>query len=383
MPPVASAQRRRPWMGLASGMVVLMTLATVGRASAQTAPSALGVGASYEFYNFSDATAADMQSLSLLTVPVAGRAALGRGFDLVLSGAFGSARMVRTDGTATTLSGLTDTQLRLSYGSPNGVVTVTGIALLPTGQTRQTADEADVAGAIAADVLPFSITNWGSGGGGGASIALAQSFGASALGVSLGYVVAAQFKPLEATSFAYRPGNQLHVRVAADHDFGVSGKLSLQMSYQHFGDDQYDGANLFRSGDRIEATSSYAFGVGARSSGMVYAGYLRRQHGTFVSGAGIAPAQNLFIFGGAARMPLGSTVLEPRIDVRALGQAPGVGRGYTAGIGGSLEWRASRSVMVIPTVLGRFGHVSLPQGSATGLTGADIGLALRFGRPRF
>jgi hypothetical protein len=266
--------------------------------------------------------------------------------------------------------------VRLTATLGRDVVTISAIAQLPTGTSELTAEEADAAGMFAADVLPFRITNWGTGGGIGLSTALAQPVGEFAVGLSLGYVVAREFEPV-VDDFQYRPGNQLHVRAAIDRTFGNSGKGALAVTYQRFGDDQADGENLFKTGDRIQGLASWSFIAGNQGSGVVYAGYLHRSEGEYLTFEELQPAQRLAFGGIGARLPMGSAVVQPMADLRVHGGDEGAGSGYTLGLSGSLELPVGRA-MLVPTLRGRFGNVELSSGLDSGFTGGEVGLAVRF-----
>lgn len=362
---------------LVAGAAILPAAAAAQRPAGGPMPLSVGIGLSYEAYSFANPTASGIRSVSLLTVPFAAGTSVTNGLEAGVSGAFAYGHLVRSDQSTTSLSGLTDTQLSLSFQTPGGGLRVTAMGVLPTGQARQTTDQADLAGIVAADVLPFRITNWGTGGGAGGSVALARSLGETNIGASVGYIMAAQFRPISGVPYYYRPGSQLHVRAAVDHTYGVAGKLSAVVSYQHFANDRYAGANLYHSGDRLMGTVSYAFAMGARSSGLVYGGVLHRQHGSSLTGAGVEAAQTLGLFGGALRIPAGAAVIQPRVDVRALGRAGG-GGGYVAGAGASVAW-TSGGVTIAPMLMGRFGNAKVFGGESSGITGLDIGLGLRFG----
>lgn len=357
-------------------LLALLVLAPT--AHAQNPWGSVGAGASFELYHFNSPDQVDLKTLSLLTLPFQAQANLSRQLTLAVSGAFANGRLERADGTTSTVSGLTDTQVRMTLGLGRDLVTITGIALLPTGKSKLTLDEVDVAGAIAADVFPFAISNWGSGGGFGLSTAVAYPLGSGfAGGLSVGYVVAREFEPIQDNQFSYRPGNQLHVQAAIDRTFGSAGKVALQLSMQKFQDDQLDGANLYQAGDRWQATGSYAFAAGARSSGIAYVGYLRRQHGTYIDENRIAPAQNLAFAGIGLRVPAGTGVLEPRVNIRVL-NTDGDSKGYTTGIGASGDWTVG-AVSLRPSALARFGSVTVNAGQKSGFTGFDLGMGLRFG----
>lgn len=342
-------------------------------AHAQTAT--VGGGAVFETYRFSDAEKIDIDALTLLTTPFGATVRFTRAVSLQVSGAWARGELERPDGSGATISGLTDTDVRLSATLGRDAVTITAIAQLPTGVAELTEREADAAGMFAADVLPFRVTNWGAGGGLGLSTAVAQPVGEFALGLAAGYVVAREFEPVVGSA-QYRPGNQLHITGAIDRTFGTSGKASLSVTYQRFGEDEADGANLFRTGDRIQALGSYAFATGPTGSGVVYGGYLHRARGEFIGLNEFDPSRGLVFAGAGLRLPAGTAVLQPAVDLRAqTGDGPA---GFTLGVGGSAELPLGASVRLVPTVRGRFGNVELATGSSSGFAGAEAGLLVRF-----
>lgn len=366
------------------GLALLAAAPSAAHAQQQTGWR-LGGGVGYETYHFADPAAAGFRNLSLLTVPFAARAPLYRGVTFDVSGAWARGDLERPDGTHATLDGATDTQLRLEIPLVRDQATIGAVVVLPSGKATLTQAEAQVAGVVAADLLPFRISSWGTGGGAGMTAALAHSFGPIGLGVAGSYLVGRQFDLVESGSFAYRPGDQLRLRVAADADVGSSGKASLQVTMLRSSDDRLNGANLYRSGDRLEAIGSYAFATGARSSAILYGGALHRSEATFLVQQPTTPAlpsQNLFLAGGGLRLPIGRSAILPTADVRLLRSADGLGQGYTAGIGGSAELPLGRAVTLLPTLRGRFGRVLVSQGENSNFTGADIGLSIRFGSTR-
>lgn len=343
--------------------------------AAQNVTVDAGAGAIFETYRFSDATDIDIDALNLLSTPFGATVHFTRRVSLRISGAWARGELRRPNGDEAEITGLTDTDVRLSAILGRDVVTVTAIAQLPTGVSELTADEADAAGMFAADVLPFRVTNWGSGGGFGLSTAVAQPVGEFAVGLAVGYVVAREFEPLAEQPAQYRPGNQLQVRGAIDRTFGTSGKASLAATYMRFSDDEYDGQNLFRTGDRIQVLGSYAFAAGASSSAIAYAGYLHRGEGEFVQQDEFEASQGLFFGGGGMRMPAGGVVIQPGVDLRV--QTGGGTTGYTVGLGGTVEVPLGAALLV-PTLRGRVGTAELGSGEQSGFTGAEAGVAIRF-----
>jgi hypothetical protein len=365
---------------LAVAAMLLTTLSPTAMASAQSAMGAPVIGATvaWESYTFADPAAAGIRSIALLTAPFAVRlrnSAIG----LELGGAWASGTLVREDGTSSTLSGPTDIDVRafLAFGRDRVVVAVTGAA--PTGRSALRREEAEVAGVISADLLPFRISNWGSGGGLGASALVAVPVAGFGVGVSGGYRVAREFEPLDGEALVYRPGDELSIRAAVDRSIGAAGKLAFQVAVQRYADDAIGGENLYRSGNRTHALGSWSFAAGGQGSGAVYAGVLRRARGTYLDRTEVTPAQDLVLLGGGVRRQAGGVVLMPSVDARFFRSADGVGQGYAAGVGGSVELPLGGATL-IPAARLRIGRVLVREDAETGLTGFDLGFTARLGR---
>lgn len=366
------------------GVAAALLAATATGLGAQTqgGASSIGLGGAFETYRFGDEAVTGIESITLLTVPFTAGAQLGGGIGLSVRGEWARGSMKLADGGTSTLDGLTDTEVRATFSTGRDLFTFTAIALLPTGRDLLTADEVEVAGVVGADVLPFRVTNWGSGGGLGGSAALAVPIGDFGAGVSVGYVVTRDYEPIETSpSFMYRPGNQLHVTAALDRTVGASGKFGLRASLLTYDADRANDVNLYRAGNRLEAVASYAFASGARSSAIVWGGVHHRDAGAFeepTARTAVVPASDILLAGGALRIPAGTGVLQPSLDIRVVSGSDGVSRGYIAGAGVSAELPAGR-VVLAPVVRARFGSVEPQDGASSSVVGADIGMVIRFG----
>jgi hypothetical protein len=352
------------------------------RAWAQSA--SIGAGAYLQRYNFAKPEMLGIESITLSTIPFGARLPALRRLSFEVTGAYASGRLVRTDGSEATISGVTDTDVRASVSVVPDRLVLSATWIVPTGHSTQTLEEADVAGAVAADLLPFRISNWGSGGGFGIDAATTTTMGSFNVGLALGYSVAEEFEPIADDERAYLPGNSLNVRVAADRNVGSSGKLAIQFGVQRFGDDALDGKNLYRSGNRYQGILSYAFAAGARASGVTWGGWLRREQGTFLDaslfGSGQdTPAQDLILLGGGLRIPVGTGALMPAVDARIFRSSDGENQGYGFGAGMEAELPIG-ALRLLPSVRARFGSVLVREGVESGYTGIEAGVTLRLAR---
>lgn len=340
-----------------------------------------GTGIQFQSFSFDEEGRTGIESISLLTVPLAARAALGSRTRLEMRGHWAQGSLVRDGGEEVTIQGITDTRVSLSADVVPGIVTVTAVGVLPTGEDGFDQDQLELAGAIASDLLPFRISHWGSGGGGGLFVTAVHSFGLTGVGVDLGYQRAGEFTVDEATAGAYRPGDQFQVTAAVDRIVGGAGKLTLRLDGSFFRDGELDGTNVFRSGSRLGAVGSYSYPLGPASSGLFYAGYRHRSEGTFLVDLDPRPSQGVAVAGAAIRTPGLGGVLTPSVDLRALRRDDGVDQGWSVGLGGSGEW-GTQVVTVVPTARFRFGSVGVREDVTSGFLGLDLSMQLRFGAGR-
>lgn len=337
-------------------------------------------GAAFERYSFGTAEALDIESLTLFSAPFAATLQAGRSLSFRLSGAWARANLVHADGQEATLTGLTDTELNARLQTADGRAALTAIVLLPTGTESLTYEEMFVAGAIAADLLPFRVTNWGTGGGAGASLALATPFGPYSAGVSVGYVVAREYEPLSETQFDYRPGDQLHIRAAIDRIIGRTSKLAVKVDWRSYGEDQASGTNIFQTGDRLQIVGSFDFAIG-RGTAIAYAGWLNRKKGEFSPPPDILPAQDLIFTGLGMRTAVGRSILVPSVDLRVFDSDGADRKGYMLGAGTALELDVGGN-RIAPGARFRFGNVESADGPSSGFSGLDLGMTILFGGGR-
>jgi hypothetical protein len=362
-----------------AALVVLAVLPMPSHAQSLAASAA--AGASFETYEFLTPRVFGVERLSLASLPFGARVRPLEPLQVEVRGAFARGSLSRADGSTANVAGLTDTELRATWALPGGIASVTAGYLLPTGQASQTLDEIEVAGLIASDLIPFNVSNWGSGGGFGVSAAAAVPAGAFAVGVSAGYTAGRSFTPLADDEWSYMPGSELRLRAAVDRTFGRATKAALVLDLQRYGDDEIDGERAYRAGNRIQAMSSLTFAAGWRASGVAYLGVLHRDAGRFAIESLETPAMDVIMAGTGLRIPVGTAVVLPLIDVRVLRRADGLGQGVLTGIGASVELPVGGAVL-IPTLRGRVGRSSMWKGVDSSVRGMEVGLALRAGVAR-
>jgi hypothetical protein len=339
-----------------------------------------GAGAIVEGYNYDDPAAGGRESLLLVTAPFFLDATFARNFYFRLDGAYAWGQETLVNGDEIRLQGLTDTNMRLDYTFGQDAVIISALASLPTGNASLTAREAGLAGAIAADLLPFRISNWGAGGYFGAQVSAARQFGGLGTGLSVSYLAPGEFEPLEDNPVTYQPGQQLRVQLALDGQLGRNGQGSLLLGWQNNQDDVSEGTNLYQSGTRFDITGSYSFAAGYRSAGVAYGGWYHRDTGTYIDGiVPDIPAQDLILLGIAMRRPQGRGWMLPRADARIFRRADGTNQGWLVSLGTSVETATSGTIWV-PTFSFRAGKLVVAENAESWIYGLELGISVGVGR---
>jgi hypothetical protein len=372
---------RMPLLGLL--VVLLHSIGIATPLDAQVGGLSAGAGAAFQTYRFDKSEATNIESISLATVPFALGIGLPASSRLEVSGAYARALLTRSSGSDSKIEGLTDTRISLHIPAPGQSVGISAVAVLPTGITTPTREEAQVAGAIASDLLPFNISHWGTGGGGGMVLDAARDVAGVGVEIAASYFLYREHDAAESVGLAaYRPGSQLAVQVGMAQNIGRVGRATLQLSHQRQGEDRLADENLFRAGNRTQVIGSYAFRLGRSHSGIFYAGGQRRDRGTaLVDLSTDVPSQWLVVGGAGLRIPLsGSVVLLPAIDGRIYRRGDGLGQGFLGGLGGVLEIPIG-PLTLLPEVRGHLGRVLIRERSESGLLGLDLGLTISRGGP--
>jgi len=202
--------------------------------------------------------------ISEFAVPLWTFVPITQAFSMDVGTAYASSRVKPAAGPTSTITGLTDTQVRASYVIGTDAVVLTAGLNLPTGQSTAKLDQLQAATLIGSDFLAFPITSMGTGFGFTGGAAFARSVGAWNLGFGGSVRRSSAYDPFEVdnagTRFRYVPGNEYRGRLGADRLAG-NGRVSLGLTYSTFGHDMVDSA-VYNSGDRWIAQASYGGMVG-------------------------------------------------------------------------------------------------------------------------
>jgi hypothetical protein len=213
------------------------------------------------------------------------------------------------------ISGLTDTQIRANYVLGSDFIVLTAGVNLPTGHANVSASQQLAGGLIGSDFLAFPISNMGSGFGGTGGLAVARPLGDWNLGFGLSLRRSAQYDPFDAAggpALHYRPGNEYRARFGVDRAAGT-GRVALGLTYSTFGNDNLAGS-LYNTGNRWLTQASYNNTLGAGQ--LVLNGWnLFRTRGT-LSDSSLLGHENIFNGSAAYGVTLGSLLIEPNVEGR-------------------------------------------------------------------
>jgi len=180
------------------------------------------------------------EKISELSVPLFFVIPVATGFNVDIGTAFASVQLTRrvdSAGVITTtkssLSGLTDTQLRLNYTLGQDYVVLTAGLNLPTGSATLDPDQVEAATRIGSDFFTFPVSGFGSGFGVTGGVAVARPVGAWNLGFGASVRHSSEYEPFRNTagsSTKYQPGPEYCARFRVDRPMGT-GRVLLGLIY--------------------------------------------------------------------------------------------------------------------------------------------------------
>ncbi|MEX2048973.1 MAG: hypothetical protein WEB90_05290 [Gemmatimonadota bacterium] len=370
-------------------LTLIGALSAIG-ASAQDAT----VGARIEAYALSESEGLLLKSMHLVTTPVEVRVPVSSSIALAVSAAYADARATLRNGETSRVSGPVDT--RVSVAVSRAGFLLRGVAVLPTGEVVSSLEEAVVVGVMSADLMPFALTQWGTGGGFSGDVAYGFVGADLAIRLSAGASLRAGSRPLGSVGYTFEPGREIRGRIGIDAPAGEASLVSLLFGYQRFAADAYGGRNVFTTGSRMDALVSYSFPLGAAEGGLAYAGVYRlgpasseltadvlNALGAVVVGTGARAPRTVLVGGTELRVRRGSVAYVPRADVRLVRSQDGVGQGWLASLGGraelgSLAGLLGGRVHVEPALALRVGRLVAVEGAGSSILGWEAGATLRW-----
>lgn len=278
--------------------------------------------------SFGYGSGAAKRSVSQSTMPFVVLLPISERFSMDLSTAFASSAVAVNGAAVSSISGLTDTQVRGNYALGESMLITAGLNL-PTGQYLIPASQQEAAGQIGNDFLNYGVSTMGTGFALTGGVAYARPIGTWNLGLGSSLRKATRFDAFEVDSAPLRftPSDELRLRVGVDRPIG-DGQIELGLSYSAFGVDVAD-TTTYSTGDRIIATAGWSFPVrGVRA--YLSAWNLFRLAGEQLGGP--APGENVFNITGGASFEVREILLQPTAELR-LWQVDGIQAGNLVNLG--------------------------------------------------
>jgi hypothetical protein len=258
------------------------------------------------------------ETISEFTLPIFVVIPVSSAFSFDVGTAYTSARVQPNGsaaGEASTVSGLTDTQIRANLSLGTDFVVLTAGLNIPTG--KETASQAEQLAAfrIGNDFLAFPISNMGTGFGATAGLAIARPIGSWNLGFGGSLRQSTSYEPFvdnTGTRPRFQPGNEYRGRLGLDHALGT-GRFAVGFTYSKFGSDDI-GGSVYNTGDRYIAQMGFNNSFGGTSL-LVNAWDLYRRSGTIFTGDKTGPENIANVLLGVGFRTMGG-VLEPSVELR-------------------------------------------------------------------
>ena len=321
---------------------------------------------------------ATAKTVSQLSVPMVLVLPFGSRFNVDIATAFATSDVKVNGATASSISGLTDTQVRGNFTLGNDAVVFTVGANLPTGQYKIAEDKADAAGQIGNDFLIFPTSSYGSGFSATGGVALARSLGEWNVGVAGSFRKSSRFDAFEGVgatggkeTLTFMPADEVRARIGADRTVG-SGRLALGVTFSSFGNDELANTT-YATGNRFIGQASLYVPVGTTDvwlSGWSLYRAKGQQYG------GDAPPETVLNGAVSVGFHLGDVLIEPSFEGRNW-QVDGTQAGVLGNTGLRVRW-GTGPFTLIPSAMFQFGKLyPLGGGNSIDLTGWRMALTLR------
>jgi hypothetical protein len=257
-------------------------------------------------------------------IPFVMVAPLGDRMSADLTGHYADAKVSTTGQPDQTLSGLTDTQVRLLYTLNRDRAVASLSFNLPTGQHTLTAQQFGVYGAVGSNYLSFPVSDFGTAFGVTGGVALAMPAGAWNVGVSgaVRYTGSYTLFADSAGGQGYKPGVEFRGRLGVDRLMGQKSRLLLGLTASTFSSDELSGPSTSTVGSgklapglRVIGDAGWASALGSATLTIGVWDYYRVQ-GTFTNTADSAfktPSEN--VLNAEARLTFAAA---PRVSVAPL-----------------------------------------------------------------
>lgn len=277
----------------------------------------------YESYAFkTDVGSLQLKNVAEMAVPVGIDVRLGRVADLAVSTGWANVKLESKNASVLpdqTISGVLDTEARLSLNVIPSRLMILVSGAIPTGVKTVSQNELAVLGALSSDVIGFAAPQMGSGGNIGGGFAGAIPVGQFAVGLGGTYKLPLSYVPVSDRADELKPGQEFRFRAGLEGPLARRTYMRVAGIYALRSKDEIDSDLQNGVGNRIVAYLSLNQGIGT-STLVVYGFNVFRSNPQIeatATGAAVLPRGNLTAAGVRWTFPIGpNTSVGPRAEVR-------------------------------------------------------------------
>ncbi len=363
-------------------LIPTLLLLPAAAASQQQITASVNTAFMAESYTFQEGFAYD--KLTELSVPIGLDLQFGERTQLSISTGWANIDL-KSQNPATlpdqTLSGVIDTEARLTVNVIPSRLSLIAGGVVPTGIKTVAQDELAVLGAISSDVIGLSTNELGNGGNVGMGFVGAIPLGRFAVGYGATFRTAFSYQPVSGDVAELRPGNEARLRLGFEGPVGLRSYVRLAGIYALRQKDELGGEIQNGVGDRLVGYVSFNQAVG--SSSLILYGFDVYRSGPRLEATALGsqplPKGNLFAAGVRWEFRVGSQgLIAPRAEFRNSDQAPiddpsgAVGKaGRSVRGGADFRYQANRNFAIVLQADGLTGYTVLQdvQYDVTGFKG--------------
>lgn len=254
----------RPSLVLAPIVLWAASLAAQGSDAVYARVNALS---GFEVRGFSFDSGLSVTRASQWHLPFAFVAPIGRRLSVDVSASYQSSSLTTLSGTET-ITGLTDTQVRLLYTLQPDRLAASLLFNLPTGQRSVPETTFAVSGAVGSNFLSFPVSGLGTAFGVTGGLAFAARAGAWNMGLAGSVRYLGSYEPFSDAAATYTPGIEGRLRAGVDRLVGARTRVLMGLTGSTFSVDEFTGTGAgldtsnYKPGTRVIADLGVVHVVG-------------------------------------------------------------------------------------------------------------------------
>jgi hypothetical protein len=233
----------------------------------------VSTGVSFQRWSFEHVD----KPLQEIVFPVTAFLLLSKGLYLTASNTPGTAKF-----DTTSLSGLSDTWIRITYLLPGDQFMIHAGVGVPTGKTKLKADSVvfdpfDLSQMLGENIFRFRLPVFGQGLSAKVGAALAIPIRENAVfGAGVNIIAKGKFNPVNVDSLKYQAGTETSIFTGMDMKLGPNAKWSVNLSYTFYGKDKLNDKEVYAAGKKLLFNTSFSSQLGP---GVLFAFLNWRQRG--------------------------------------------------------------------------------------------------------